>query len=213
MFVVRPGAGLLAGLLFVVVIGACGGDDDDSAASTSTRPSTTISATTTTAAVGSTTQPTTAPCPPLSGGTQGVTTSPSASGSANLQNTQLASGDCTDVVTFTFAAQAADAPGYRVQYQPGPITEDASGATVQLAGQAFLTVRFEPAYGYDINTGQPTYTGPKRLTTTGALFVEDVVLTGDFEAVVNWVISLDQIRDYKVSTTGTSTRTVSIEIR
>lgn len=208
----RSSAGVLAGVLFVVVVGACGGDDDDSAASTSTRSSTTIRATTTTAA-GSTTGPTTAPCPPLSGGTRGATTSPNATGSGNLQNAQLASGDCTDVITFTFAATTADAPGYRVEYRPGPVIRDPSGETETVAGSAYLFVRFEPAYGYDINTGQSTYTGPKRLPTTGALYVKDVVETGDFEAVVNWVIGVDQMRDYTVSTTGTSTRTVTIEVR
>ena len=43
--------------------------------------------------------------------------------------------------------------------------------------------------------------------------MKDVVETGDFEAVVNWVIGVDQMRDYAVSTTGTSTRTVTIEVR
>jgi hypothetical protein len=209
--VVRSSAGVLAGLLLVVVTGACG-SDDDSATSPSSQSSTTMSATTTTVSE-STTQPTTAPCPPLSGGTQGVTTGPSASGSANLQNAQLTSGDCTDVVTFTFAATTADAPGYRVEYRPGPVIRDPSGETETVAGTAYLFVRFEPAYGYDINTGQSTYTGPKRLPTTGALFVKDVVETGDFEAVMNWVIGVDQMRDYTVSTTGTSTRTVTIEVR
>ena len=126
---------------------------------------------------------------------------------------QLATGDCTDAVTFTFDALAADAPGYRVEYQPGPITQDASGEPVTVAGGAYLVVRFEPAYGFDFESGQDTYTGPSRVTAPGSFFVQEVVQTGDFEAVLSWVIGVDQQRPYTVTTSGTTARTVTIELR
>ena len=66
----------------------------------------------------------------------------------------LTTGDCTDSVAFTFDVTGADAPGYRVEYVPGPFTQDGSGEPVTIAGGAFVSVRFEPAYGYDFDTGE-----------------------------------------------------------
>jgi hypothetical protein len=83
-----------------------------------------------------------------------------------------------------------------------------------VAGSAYLSVRFEPAYGFNFETGEDTYTGPDRISSPGAFFVKEVVQTGDFEAVLNWVIGVDQQRPYTVTTTGNaSTRTVTIEMR
>jgi hypothetical protein len=93
---------------------------------------------------------------------------------------------------------------------PGPFTEDASGRPVAIAGSAFLTVRCEPAYGYDFETGDPTYTGPKRITPTGTRHVREVVETGDFEAVLNWVIGLDEQRAYGIASGGVPSRVLTI---
>jgi hypothetical protein len=199
-----------------LVLTGCSGDDDDASGATSSSRATTSTAaatSTTTSARSSTTGPTTPDCPPLPGATTGATEATSTAGTANLTDVQLTSGDCTDVVTFTFTATSPDAPGYRVEYQPGPITQDASGEPVTVAGGAYLVVRFEPAYGYDFEQGQPTYTGPTRIPAPGAFFVREVVQTGDFEAVLTWVIGVDQQRGYTVTGTGTTTRTVTIELR
>jgi hypothetical protein len=205
--------------IFVLVLGlllaACGSDDDDSdsAASTS-RPSssTTSSAATSTTSDATTTVPA-EPCPPLAGGTTGPTEHATTSATALLRDVQLTTGDCTDSVAFTFDASGPDAPGYRIEYVPGPITQDASGEPVTVAGGAYLSVRFEPAYGFDFETGEDTYPGPGRVSSPGALFVQEVVQTGDFEAVLNWVIGVDQQRPYEVTATGTTTVTVTIDIR
>jgi hypothetical protein len=194
---------LTAALVFAA---ACGSDDDDSSdASTSTRGSSSAS-------TSSSTTSTSAPCPPLANGTTAPSDS-TATGSAALTGVGVTSGDCTDVVTFTFSATAPDAPGYHIEYRNGPFNKDPSDEPVSVAGTAFLAVRFAPAYGYDVNTMQPTYNGPQRLDATGAFFVKDVVEIGDFEGVLNWVIGVDQQRPYLVTVTGSTTRTVTIELR
>jgi hypothetical protein len=77
---------------------------------------------------------------------------------------------------------------------------DGSGAPVTVNGSAFVRVRCEPAYGYDFATGQPTYTGPKQITATGTKHVRQLVETGDFEGVLNWIIGLDAQRPFVVHT-------------
>ena len=201
-----------AGLL---LLAACSSDDDSGGATSTTRASSTSTTrpTTTTTAAETTTNPTD-PCPPLPGGTTNPTDSATTSATALLTDVQLTTGDCTDSVAFTFTVTGADAPGYHVEYVPGPITQDASGEPVTVAGGAYLSVRFEPAYGYDFNTGEDTYTGPDRISSPGAFFVQEAVQTGDFEAVLNWVVGVDQQRPYTVTATGSgTTRTVTIELR
>ena len=106
-----------------------------------------------------------APCPPLDGGTIGRDQSRSRpTGPPASPASRSRRGDCTDIVTFTFDADGARCPGYQIAYQPGPFTQDGSGEPVPVAGGAFLVVRFEPAYGYDFEAGDDTYTGPDRVT-------------------------------------------------
>jgi hypothetical protein len=208
----------VAGLVATLALAACGGDDDSAASSSSSTSHASTTTTVTTSSGGGGTAstqppPATASCPPLAGGSTAATNGANASGTANLTAVTLDRGDCTDRVVFGFTATTGDSPGYKVEYQPGPITQDASGQPVSVAGGGYLVVRFEPAYGFDFNTGQQTYTGPNRLDVTGAHYVRDVVKTGDFEAVLTWVIGVDQQRPYKVTAQGTTTRTLTIEIR
>ena len=209
---------LLAGVFVaVLVFAACGGDDDDSDAGTTTTAASSAttagsSASAVSTAATTTTPETTAPCPTLEGGTQETTEVPSANGNGLLTDVAITTGDCTDTVSFTFTA-TGDGPGYSIEYQSGPITQDGSGETIDVEGSAFLAIRFAPAYGFNFDTGQPTYNGPDTLTSPGAFFVEEVTKTGDFEGVVGWVIGLDQQRAYAVDVTGTDTKVITISIR
>ena len=54
-----------------------------------------------------------------------------------------------------------------------------------------------------------TYTGPRRLQPEDAEHVEEIVKTGDFEAVVTWAIGLAEERPFHVRTAD---RTISVEI-
>jgi hypothetical protein len=101
-------------------------------------------------------------------------------------------------------------PSCKVEYKAGPFVQDGSGKPVAVAGGAFLTVRCEPAYGFDFVAGAPTYTGSKRITPNGTKHVRAVVETGDFEGVLNWVIGLDQQRGYGITAGGVPTRQLII---
>jgi hypothetical protein len=207
-------------VLIVVVgaalaLGACSGDDDDvdvGEGTTTTIDEDAPTSAAPTSAPTSTPPETTAPCPPLENPTVGESTSGPASGAGLLTDVALTTGDCTDEVTFTFDAQANDAPGYRIAYEQSVI-QDGSGETLDVDGNAFLVLRFEPGYGYDFETGTPTYTGPDSISSPGAFFVKEVAAAGDFEGVLTWAIGVDEVRPYEVIVEGTTTRTVTVLFR
>jgi hypothetical protein len=112
---------------------------------------------------------------------------------------QVTSAGCVDLVRFGFMTTTNAEPNCKVSYQRGPFTADASGIKVTVNGNAFVVVQCSPAYGYDFDTGSPTYTGPPIVTPTDARSVRELVETGDFEGVLTWVIGLDAQRPYAVA--------------
>jgi hypothetical protein len=185
---------VLAILSVVLVVAACSGDDDDDAARTTTTSSTTTSTSTTTTSTSSTTSTTA-----FSGSTAPTSIPSSAAATALLTDVTVEDG----LVTFRFRA---DLPGVDVRYVEPPITQDGSGATVDLKGSAFLQVRMEPASGVDLSKDpfEETYTGPDRLPGAGP--VAEVVKTGDFEANLTWVIGVDGERAYRVEADASTVR-------
>ncbi len=111
-----------------------------------------------------------------------------------------------DRVVFQFRGDGL--PGYRIEYMEPPFQEDGSGNPVDVAGTAFVVVRMEPASGFDLNTGEGelVYKGPKRLPGTGV--VQEVVRTGDFEAVLSWAIGLEAKVPFLVTTAASPSRLV-----
>jgi len=73
-------------------------------------------------------------------------------------------------------------------------------------------VRMEPASGFDLNSGEGVlvYKGPKRLDASGAgaTVVQEVVRTGDFEAVLNWAIGLEAKVPFRVTTATSPARLI-----
>jgi hypothetical protein len=114
-----------------------------------------------------------------------------------------------DRVTFTFSNTV---PGYKVSYVDPPITEDGSGNTVDVAGSDYVQVVMQPASGFDLNTGEGVlvYKGPRRISgaDAGTSVIEDVVRTGDFEAVLTWTIGLADRVGYTVQTLDSPPRLV-----
>jgi hypothetical protein len=129
---------------------------------------------------------------------------------ALLTKVGVTTSGCHDRVTFTFEKSGTAVPSCKAEYKPGPFVQDGSGKPVPVAGSAFLTIRCEPAYGFDFVAGTPTYTGSKSITPSGTRHVRAVVETGDFEGVLNWVIGLDQQRGYGITASGTPTRLLTI---
>jgi len=80
-------------------------------------------------------------------------------------------------------------PGYSVKFVNPPIIADASGPRSQNRGMPFIQIRMEPAAGHDPNTGDQTYTGPQELKPALPSLLE-AERTGDFEAVLTWVLGL-----------------------
>jgi len=123
-----------------------------------------------------------------------------------LTDVQVEAAECADRVAFTFRDHTGALPGYTVSYEPESTAkiEDASGRRIEVAGTAFLVVRMMNVMTAEISGDKvtPTYTGPRRITPDGTRFVREVVKTGDFEAVVTWVIGLDGKRPFAATASG-----------
>jgi hypothetical protein len=119
-----------------------------------------------------------------------------------LTNVGVTTHGCTDTVAFAFDSTSPQKPGYTVEYQRGPFSQDASGKPISLAGSAFLVVTMQPATGFDFTTNRHTYVGPLRVQPANAAYVQDVVETGDFEAVTTWVIGLRLEVPFSVQSSG-----------
>ncbi|MCU1458085.1 MAG: uncharacterized protein JWL73_2177 [Actinomycetia bacterium] len=202
----RLAAVLVAGLLLATA--ACGGGSKDTASTSTTRSSTTTTGTietTTTGGATTTSGPTTTTtvaCPPPAGASTDPQSTPAPSDPALLTNVEAHRDGCHDVVTFTFRTAA---PGATAKYVTGPITQDGSGAVVNVPGNAHLVIRMEPAAATDIvGGGTPTYNGPKAFAPAGARAVQGLVFTGDFEGVVTWVVGLSTQVPFTMSSSGNS---------
>lgn len=103
-------------------------------------------------------------------------------------------------------------PGYRVEYVQPPLTEDGSGNTVPLDGDAFVEVRMEPASGFDLSKyeGELVYKGPRRIqgSSAGTSVVRELARTGDFEAVLSWAIGLRNRVPFRVTTAQSPARLI-----
>jgi hypothetical protein len=134
-------------------------------------------------------------------GTEPVSAPAEGMATALLEKVDIARHEGYDRVVFRFKNVL---PGYRVQYVEPPLTEDGSGAPVEVAGSAFVVVRMEPASGFDLETaeGVLVYKGPSRISgaDAGTSVVREVVRTGDFEAVLSWAIGLEDRVDLRVLT-------------
>jgi hypothetical protein len=189
---------LLALLVTSAVLAACGGSDGTTQPGATTA-TTTVEVTTTEPAP--TTAPTTTeaepPGPPFS--TAPARAQAGLTRLALLTDVRLGHHEGYDRIVFEFLPGSR--PGYRVRYVQPPIVEDASGNPVDVAGEAFLSIRIEPASGFDL-TGDlgEVYAGPTRIagSSAGTDAVVEVVRTGDFEGVLTWVAGLDERVPFRV---------------
>jgi hypothetical protein len=193
------GGPILVVAVIVVALVAGGSDDDDDTVAETTTTSETTTSTSTTTTTSTTAAPTTTTTA-FDGATTPTSVASTASGVALVTDVVVE----PDSVTFVFRDET---PGYEVQYVEPPIREDASGEEIAVAGSAHLHVRMEPASGVDLSGEEfeETYTGPDRIEGDGSPIVE-AVRTGDFEAVLSWVIGLDSERAFRVEIDGTSLR-------
>ena len=140
------------------------------------------------------------------GATTDVSTPPSSAPPVALLDT-IEIGDHPEFerVVFEFTNQV---PGYHVGYATGPIIEDGSGDTLTVGGTAKIAVRMEAAAGFDLSgAGQQTYNGSNPIVHNGAIVIE-LVRSGDFEAVLSWVIGVGSTQPFNVTTLTSPPRLV-----
>ena len=194
---------VIVGCSAALLLAACGGSKGAvTTTTTSSGASTSVSSsggsTTTTVEL-----PTTSlPCQPIPIPTTPVT-SPTTAKASLLTDVQQQGDGCVDHVIFDFTGKGTDPPGYTITYGEPPFVGDGSGSQIAVAGVAFVVVKVKPGYGFDFETGKPTYTGPKNVPVKNLTHVKAIVETGDFEGVLTWVIGLDAKRPFSVQATGT----------
>jgi hypothetical protein len=124
-----------------------------------------------------------------------------------LTDVKVDAQECVDRVEFAFRPSPPGPPGFRVSYLPADraLVEDGSGAPVRIEGNAYLVVRLDPAATADLSGEDLVrrYTGPKRLDAPNGRFVREVVKSGDFEAVVTWVIGVSEQRPFTTTASDT----------
>lgn len=174
----RTAAQAATALSLALLLSSCGSPSPGPSGSTTPSPQPTVSTTTP------------APEPTLPGAaTTPVSRPPGDDGFGLLTAVQLAGHPGYD----RFVLEFRDAvPGYDVSYISGSPTADPSGELVEVDGSAVLWIRLEPSSGWDLvgAPDEPTYTGPDRVTGETAR-VTEAVRTGDFEAVLSWVLGVD----------------------
>ena len=195
--------GLAVAALFA--LSGCGSSDNTAASGGDSTPGTTTATTpgTTTDGID----------PLTDAGTDPVEGAAAGSETALLERIGAGRHEGYDRVVFQFKN---DLPGYRVEYVEPPLKEDGSGKPVSVSGNAVVVVRMEPASGFDLNTGEGVmvYKGPKRIegASVGTSAVQELVRTGDFEAVLSWAIGLSDKVDFRV-TTATSPARLIVDFR
>jgi hypothetical protein len=196
-----------------LLLAACG-SSSESTSSTTTATSSTPAASSTSVGATTTTPelPTTSlPCQPIPFPTTPVK-SPATTTASLLTNAKELGDNCVDHVVFDFVPKGTGLPGYTITYANGPFTGDGSGAPIDVPGNAFISVRIAPGYGYDFVNGKPTYVGSKSVRVSNANHVQSIVETGDFEGVLNWVIGLDTKRPFSVQATATPRRQLVVTV-
>jgi hypothetical protein len=178
----------LAGVgALLLVLAACGGGGSDAKSTDTSKPAASSS---TTSSLDST---------PASAATGGSTTPVSVAPThpaAHLVAVRAARQDTVDRVVFEFTEQV---PGYKVSYVKKPIL-DTSGKEVPLSDNFVLQFHLQQATGFNLDSGQPTYTGPKRLQPAGTRAVGEVAQVEDFEGTLTWVAGLNAELPFRVST-------------
>ena len=117
----------------------------------------------------------------------GPTTAAAAAGpAAQLASVRAANDGTFDRVVFEFEGSAVPTVSLSGPVaNTGSVPADPSDQPVPVAGAQVVTVVM---HGAVASWQEGTYAGPTSITPTGTLNVAQVVETGDFEAVLTWVI-------------------------
>jgi hypothetical protein len=128
-------------------------------------------------------------CTPETGGQSGVYT--------NLVDVRIGSHAGYDRITFEFRAPKPNLggktgiPRYEIRAARPPFSHDGSGEPLAVSGNAFVSLVFHGATGYDFEDYKATYHGPAVLRA-GFDILREAVRSGDFEATLGWVLGLER---------------------
>jgi hypothetical protein len=190
----------------LLAVSGCGGSNTSS-------PPTGVSSVPASSSPTTSTPDTTGIDPLVGAATTPVEAAATGSDTALLERIAVGRHEGYDRVVFQFQNGL---PGYKVEYVQPPLKEDGSGKPVSVKGSAIVSVRMEPASGFDLNTGEGVlvYKGAKQIdgTSAGTSVVQQLVRTGDFEAVLSWAIGLSDRVDFRV-TTATSPDRLIVDFR
>ncbi len=172
-------------LLFIAVVSlvavACDSDDDTPAA-TATSPAT--------IPPDATPEPT---APPFQGSREPRELISDVIPTPILMDVRAAAHEDFDRLVFEFADSR---PGYRVEYVSEAVA-CGSGMRVEVAGNAVLQVRMQPAVAHS-EDGVPTF--PSQELTPSLASIVEVIQTCDFEGEVTWVVGLTEEVDFSLFT-------------
>ena len=110
-----------------------------------------------------------------------------------------------DRVVFEF--EGTTVPGYHIEYVDRPVRQCGSGKVVQIAGDAWLRVRLEPANAHT-EAGQSTIETPHLVRRLGLPVIKEMVSVCDFEAQVEWVLGVSRPNHYRILELGSPARLV-----
>jgi len=192
---------VISGTLLLLAAAGCGDDDETTTSSPSAAPTGGATATRT-ATPGGGSSPTDAPFSGARTPVQVVAT-PSMN-QARLKDVRAAKHTTFDRFTLEFDGAP---PGYKVEYVEPPVLADPSGKEVTIDGTAFLQITIQGAVAYYLQTDDTTYTGPNELKP-GLPNLVEAELTGDFEAVLTWVLGVNEEADFRVLTLESPPRLV-----
>ena len=118
-----------------------------------------------------------------------------------LKEVRTTQHDGFDRVEFEFEGNTI--PSYHIEYIDKPIRQCGSGEVVQVAGDAWIEVRFSPAQAHT-DSGEPTVRDRERSISFPIL--KEVESTCDFEAEVIWVLGVASPNRYRILELANPTR-------
>lgn len=128
-------------------------------------------------------------------------------GSALLTEVRIAGNEGFD--RFVLEFEHDEIPSYRIEYIDRPVRQCGSGHTVEIAGDAWLSIRLEPADAHTVD-GQSTL--EDRSLDPELTVVRELRITCDFEAQVEWVLGVSTPNRFRVMELADPARLV-IDVR
>lgn len=144
-------------------------------------------------------------------GTVGIVSGGRAEGyPATLRDVRVGDHGAYQRVVFDFGDSPL--PGYHLEYVDKPLRQCGSGDALPVAGDGWLRVRFTPAYAHTEEEGRPTIADRNRRMASGN--IRQLMLTCDFEAMVEWVIGVGSPNPFRVlELTNPSRLVVDVGVR